>query len=78
MYLDEGIYLSVLPYQYITPLNPTFFLVSSLKDIFIAFRERGTGRGREKETHQYERETLLVASCTHPNWGSNPQSRYVS
>ena len=41
--------------------------------MFIDFREEGeTGVERKREKHQ------SVASCTHPNWGQNPQPRYVT
>ena len=41
-------------------------------DTFIDLeREKGRQREREREKHR------SVASCTHPDQGSNPQPRYV-
>ena len=42
------------------------------------FRERGREGEREGEKHWCERSIhCLVASCTHPSWGSNLQPRHV-
>ena len=49
--------------------------------MFIDSRERGRVVGREREEREREvdvRETHhLVASCMHPDWGSNLQPTYV-
>ena len=46
------------------------YFKSSPKDVFLLiFLEKGTGRVREKHH--------LVVSHMRPDWGLNPQSRYV-
>ena len=35
-------------------------------------------RGRERVKHLCEKENQLVASCTHCDWGLNPQPRQVT
>ena len=44
--------------------------------MFIDLREKGEREGKEKETSMWEKHRL-IASCTCPDWGSNPQPRYV-
>ena len=43
--------------------------------MFIDFREKG--RGREREGKEEKERYWSVASYSHPNQGSNLQSRYV-
>ena len=50
-----------------------------LKVIYL-FLERGEGREKERERNidvREREEHRLVASCTHPDWGLNPQPKHV-
>ena len=54
-----------------TKTTPDILFLSSPKGMLIDLRERG--REGEREGEKYE----LVASCTHLDWGLNPQPRHV-
>ena len=43
----------------------------------LIFSERREGRERKGENIDVREKHQLVASCTHPNWGLNPQPRHV-
>ena len=75
------------PYSHLKPLLTWYFLFFLTQGyIFIDLeREEGVGRGerkggRERQTDRYqcERERSIGCPPYVPNWGLNPQSRYVS
>ena len=57
--------------KHLFTLKNFFILIQEKKIFFIACRERGRQRGREKEKQQ------SVAFCTRLDWGSDPPPKYV-
>ena len=53
-----------------------FFLILTWGQFFSMFLERQ--EGRERETLLWERHINRLSSCTHPDWGLNPQPEHVS
>ena len=58
-------------WRHVCELTIFFFSILTGGHFFIAFRERGRKRGREREKHR------SVASHASPDWGSKPQPRCV-
>ena len=64
-----GIIIIIINYYYCYPPH--------LRAFFIALIEKGRERRKEREKHQCERE-VLIDCYMFPDWGLNPQPRYVS
>ena len=54
-----------------------FIFYLHLRACLIDFRKRRRERGLRERNTDVRDKCQLVASCTHPNWGLNPQPRHV-